>query len=66
VCRTRPLKKLNTAYPADTAIKIILDNHSAHVSKETNKWLAAQRDGRFTFPHAKAWCRARPQSGPPL
>jgi transposase len=43
------LKKLDTAYPADTAIKIILDNHSAHVSKETNKWLAAQRDGRFTF-----------------
>ena len=31
------------------AIKIILDNHSAHISKETNQWLAAQRDGRFTF-----------------
>ena len=27
--------------------KIILDNHSAHVSKETNKWLAEQRDGRL-------------------
>jgi transposase len=43
------LKKLDAAYPSDTAIKIILDNHSAHVSKETNKWLAEQRDGRFTF-----------------
>jgi transposase len=43
------LKKLDTAYPADTAIKIILDNHSAHISKETNQWLAAQRDGRFSF-----------------
>jgi len=43
------LKKLDAAYPADTAIKVILDNHSAHVSKETNKWLAAQPDGRFTF-----------------
>ena len=46
------LKKLDAAYPADTAIKvikIILDNHSAHVSKETNQWLAEQRDGRFTF-----------------
>jgi len=43
------LKKLDAAYPSDTAIKVILDNHSAHVSKETNKWLAAQRDGRFTF-----------------
>jgi transposase len=43
------LKKLDSAYPAETAIKVILDNHSAHVSKETNRWLAAQRDGRFTF-----------------
>ena len=43
------LKKLDDAYPSETAIKVILDNHSAHVSKETNKWLAAQRDGRFTF-----------------
>jgi transposase len=43
------LKKLDTAFPSDTAIKIILDNHSAHVSKETNKWLAEQRDGRFSF-----------------
>jgi transposase len=43
------LKKLDAAYPSGTAIKIILDNHSAHVSKETNKWLAEQRDGRFTF-----------------
>jgi transposase len=43
------LKKLDAAYPSDTAIKVILDNHSAHVSKETNKWLADQRNGRFTF-----------------
>jgi len=43
------LKKLDAAYPTDTAIKVILDNHSAHVSKETNKWLTAQREGRFTF-----------------
>ena len=43
------LKKLDAAYPSDTAIKIILNNHSAHVSKETNKWLAEQRDGRFSF-----------------
>lgn len=43
------LKMLDAAYPIDTAIKVLLDNHSAHVSKETNKWLAAQRDGRFSF-----------------
>ena len=29
------LKLLDTAYPAHTAIKLILDNHSAHISKET-------------------------------
>jgi transposase len=43
------LAKLDAAYPPATAIKIILDNHSAHISKETNRWLAAQREGRFTF-----------------
>src|SRR5262249_62041970 len=35
--------------PADTAIELILDNHSAHVSHETTNWLAAQPIGRFTF-----------------
>jgi len=29
------LKRLDAAYPAGTAIKLILDNHSAHVSRET-------------------------------
>ena len=29
------LTMLEAAYPAATAIKIILDNHSAHVSQET-------------------------------
>ena len=43
------LKILDTAYPAATAIKVILDNHSAHISRETKTWLAAQPDGRFAF-----------------
>jgi transposase len=43
------LKLLDAAYPADTAIHLILDNHSAHISKETRTWLAAQPDGRFEF-----------------
>src|ERR1700738_712642 len=43
------LKLLDTPYPADTAIEVILDNHSAHVSKETAAWLAVQPVGRFTF-----------------
>src|SRR3954463_2868933 len=36
------LKLLDTAYPAQTAIKLILDNHSAHISKETKAWLATR------------------------
>jgi transposase len=41
------LKLLDRAYPSRTAIKLILDNHSALVSKVTKSWLAAQPDGRF-------------------
>src|SRR6266446_203725 len=36
------LKLVDAAYPARTAIKLILDNHSAHISKETKAWLAEQ------------------------
>jgi transposase len=43
------LERLDAAYPAATAIKIILDNHSAHTSKETKAWLAQQPEGRFTL-----------------
>lgn len=43
------LKRLDAAYPTATAIKIILDNHSAHISKETKAWLAEQPERRFTF-----------------
>jgi len=43
------LQLLDASYPADTAIKLILDNHSAHISKETKAWLAAQPEDRFQF-----------------
>jgi transposase len=43
------LKLLDAAYPASTAIKLILDNHSAHISKETKAWLAEQPAHRFDF-----------------
>jgi transposase len=43
------LKLLNAAYPAGTAIKVILDNHSAHISRETQAWLATQPAGRFAL-----------------
>ncbi|MET4071280.1 transposase [Bradyrhizobium sp. S3.2.6] len=41
------LKLLDAAYPARTAIKLILDNHSAHISRETRTWLATRPIGRF-------------------
>jgi hypothetical protein len=28
---------------------LILDNHSAHISRETRAWLAEQPAGRFEF-----------------
>jgi transposase len=43
------LKLLDVAYPAHTAIKLILDNHSAHISKQTKAWLADQPPHRFQF-----------------
>src|SRR4030088_3259221 len=43
------LKLVDSAYPAHTAIRLILDNHSAHISRETRAWLAEQPAGRFDF-----------------
>src|SRR5467141_3522922 len=43
------LKLLDATYPASTAIKLILDNHSAHISRETRAWLDARPSGRFEF-----------------
>jgi transposase len=39
---------LDEHYPSDTHIRVVLDNHSAHVSKETMAFLAT-RPGRFEF-----------------
>lgn len=43
------LKLLDAAYPASTTLKLILDNHSAHISKETRAWLDTRPAGRFEF-----------------
>ena len=43
------LKLIDAAYPNHTAIRLILDNHSAHISKETKAWLASRPAGRFEF-----------------
>jgi transposase len=42
------LVKLDAKYPEHDTIQIILDNHSAHTSKETKKFLAT-KPGRFKF-----------------
>jgi len=42
------LQEIDHRYPSDWKIKLVMDNHSAHVSKETLKWLAV-RPSRFTF-----------------
>ncbi len=44
------LKELDDYYPLESTIRIILDNHSAHISKETMKYLAS-RPGRFVYVH---------------
>lgn len=43
------LKKLDKHYPKQDKIRIILDNHSAHTSKETRNFLATMPEGRFEF-----------------
>jgi len=42
------LKDLDSYYPPDCTIRLILDNHSAHISKETRAYLAT-RLNRFKY-----------------
>lgn len=44
------LKDLDAYYPKEATIRIILDNHSAHTSKETRAYLAT-RPNRFHYVH---------------
>jgi transposase len=44
------LKRLDEYYPSEAIIRVVLDNHSAHISKETVAYLAA-RPGRFEYVH---------------
>lgn len=43
------LKILDEKYPEGDTIRLILDNHSAHTSKETKNYLATLPEGRFVF-----------------
>jgi transposase len=42
------LRELDRIYPADCMIRLVLDNHSAHLSKETQAFLAS-RPNRFKY-----------------
>ena len=44
------LKKIDEHYPPDAVIRVVLDNHSAHISKETVAYLGT-RPGRFEYVH---------------
>jgi transposase len=44
------LKRLDEYYPSDAIIRVVLDNHSAHISKETVAYLGT-RPGRFEYVH---------------
>ena len=44
------LKDLDAHYPTDAVIRLVLDNHSAHISKETRAYLAT-RPNRFCYVH---------------
>lgn len=42
------LQKLDSSYPERWAIRVVLDNHSSHISKETQTYLRT-KPGRFQF-----------------
>ena len=44
------LKALDAHYPPGCVIRVVLDNHSAHISKETMAWLAT-KPNRFVYVH---------------
>jgi transposase len=44
------LKEMDQYYPKDCTIRVILDNHSAHISKETMTYLST-RPNRFIYVH---------------
>lgn len=44
------LKELDKYYPEKSTIRLVLDNHSSHVSKETMRYLGS-RPGRFIYVH---------------
>ena len=48
--RSYLLREIDHHYPQSCTIRIVLDNHSSHISKETIKYLES-RPGRFVYVH---------------
>ena len=44
------LTALDDYYPKESTVRIVLDNHSSHISKETKAYLSS-RPGRFIYVH---------------
>jgi transposase len=44
------LQQIDDHYPTEAIIRVVLDNHSAHISKETLAYLSS-RPGRFEYVH---------------
>lgn len=44
------LRRLDAHYPAGATIRVVLDNHASHTSRETMRYLAS-RPGRFEYVH---------------
>jgi transposase len=44
------LQRLHEHYPSQALIRVVLDNHSAHISRQTMAWLA-EHPGRFVYVH---------------
>lgn len=44
------LEQIDAHYPQGTQIRLVLDNHSAHISKETRAWLE-KHPNRFEYVH---------------
>jgi transposase len=44
------LKELDSSYPEEITVRVVLDNHSSYISKKTMKYLKS-RPGRFVYVH---------------
>ena len=54
------LKQIDAHYPPEAIIRVVLDNHSAHISRETMAYLPEHPSRALRVrPHAQAWVLAQ-------